>query len=91
MQIILLGQFRLNAGLMPMQHWSVAVACRKRHLSAGIASTGTSAPIAVETYSSADGTISLPLQFGMYDVLITPLSDVIAPLRLARGHLGDDD
>ncbi|MBP9088419.1 MAG: hypothetical protein KBG15_20020, partial [Kofleriaceae bacterium] len=48
-----------------------------------IASTGTSAPIAVETYSSADGTISLPLQFGMYDVLITPLSDVIAPLRLA--------
>ncbi len=48
-----------------------------------IASTGTSAPIAVETYSSASGTISLPLQFGMYDVLITPISDAIAPLRLA--------
>ncbi len=47
-----------------------------------VASTGTSAPIAVETYSGANGAIALPLQFGMYDVLITPLSDAIAPMRL---------
>ena len=48
-----------------------------------IASTGTSAPIAIETYSDSNGMIALPLQFAMYDVLITPISDAIAPLRMA--------
>lgn len=48
-----------------------------------IQSTGSSAPITVETYSNAVGALSLPLQFGMYDVLISPSSATVAPMRLA--------
>lgn len=48
-----------------------------------ITSTGSSAPIAVETYSNAAGAITLPLQFGMYDVLISPSATTLAPLRLS--------